>query len=198
MLSAISGEGFAITSIPCCGDEIIVDALDEAGIGWSNGTLKTAKWDEEKTPVLMVLRDPVSWYREYIMDATQGLGEFYEVDGEIRAVFQQLASEPELALNVAAINICAKQPGWLSNLYRMYELKLVPIWTRTALMDYKDVATGLKSFLLGAGVDGAENLPDKIELKNGDDLPLLLDKCVVDIRREESRAYAQFGVLMNW
>jgi|TARA_R110000824_G_scaffold120382_5_gene275677 hypothetical protein len=199
MITAINGDRFSISSIPCCGDEAIVDALDEAGIGWSSGLLRTEAIETNEVPVLLVLREPTSWYREYIMDVPKGLGEFHELDGEIMTVFDQLATEPEVALNISAVNLCAKQPGWLSRLYKMYELTLIPVWKRTAVMDYKDIGNGVKDFLLSAGVDGAENMTDEIELGvDGEELPELFPKTLLDLRREESRAYDEFGVLLNW
>jgi hypothetical protein len=196
-MNAITGAGFAVTSMTCCGDEWIADALDQAEIPWEDRGLRVDDWTVDGTSVLFVLRDPVSWYREYILDVTKGLGEFHELDGEIEVVFHHLGREPEVALNVSALNICARQPGWLSRVYKMYELTLLPVWDRVAVMDYTDLAVGLKRFMITTEVDGAERLTEGV-FEDESEGPQLFSKTRLDIQREEGRAYSQFAQMLGW
>lgn len=197
-MRAIAGDGFAVTAIACCGDEWVADSLNEAGIAWDSTTVNTEKWEADNTQVLFVLREPVSWYRSYILDSTKGLGEFHDIDEEINHVFEQLGSEPEMALNIAAANMCAHHPGWLSQLYKMMELSLTPIRDRVAFMDYADLSSGLFPFFVRADVNGAEGLAITPPIEPDEGGPLLFHKTISDIKREERQAYDEFRGMVNW
>lgn len=201
-MEAIVGDHFAITAIAGCGDEWIGEALTGAGIDWNFESVKPHRWLDDDKKVLFVLRNPVAWYRDYILDVVHGSGAFAEIDDDIKRVFKHLGSEPSVAINIAALNLCAHHPAWLSQQFKMYEFAMLPIRNGTAVMDYNKLESSLKLFI--AHCYGSDSLfdwkqtPRLSEYQYSETAPDLFEKTIKDIQREEQACYGQFGKMFEW
>ena len=196
---AIVGDKFAITLIACCGDQWITDALSTARVPWSTTRGNPDGWDDDVS-IMFVARNPLDWYRDYLIAVSEGLGEYPEVDEEAELVFKHLGKEPEVALNVAAMNTIAQQPGFLSVKYKLYELALLPVASRVAYVDHDQIEKVLPSFIeraTGRTYDWSEVTPlsDYLPKENA---PALLEQAEHHLRTEEAGCYRQMRQYFSW
>ena len=197
-LQAITGDNFAITALAGCGDEFIAESLNQLGIDWEATALASKQWSDDRRHVMCVLREPVSWYHSYILDVSEGKGEHREIDEEISGVFTHLGNEPRVAVNVAAVNMCAQHPGWLGVQYKICELSLLDC--SAALVGYQDLASVLPDFLEKSGHRGlaVDRMPSISEYEHGEHAPEFFPQTIESIRREERNTYRQFSRLLRW
>lgn len=196
---AIVGDKYAITLIAGCGDQWITDALSAANVSWSTTRDNPQSWDDDVS-IMFVVRNPVDWYRDYLIAVSEGLGEYPEVDEEAEKVFKHLGREPEVALNVAAMNTIAQQPGFLSVKYKMYELALLPAASRVAYVDHDQIEAAVPAFIdraAGRKYDWSKVPPLSDYLPKEDD-PNLMEQAIHHLRVEEAGCFRQMRQYFSW
>ncbi len=199
-LDAIVGDGFAIVAMKCCGDEFVADSLTAAKVNWKAAQLDTEQWGRDGLEIMVVLREPVEWYREYILAASSGMGEFREIDEEIAPVFAHLGKEPEVALNVAVVNLMTLHPGWLGVQYKTCELLLLPSKSSVSWVDHDWLPDHLPLFVERANGQKYDwnAMPGLEQYVAGDGMPHMFEQAKLDVMREEQACYTSFGKLMKW